>query len=64
MTNNFLLSDADRQLLLQLLERERSELAVEIHHCEVPEAKEVLRHRRDEIEKLAERVKNISTACV
>lgn len=54
------LSDTEHKILLQLLERERAELPVEIHHCDVPEAKDYLRLRLSEIDRLIEKAKKLA----
>lgn len=57
MENQSLFSITEQRLLLQLLERERAELPVEIHHCEVSDAKDYLRGRLHEIDKLIDKLK-------
>ncbi|HEY9756456.1 MAG TPA: hypothetical protein V6C97_14915 [Oculatellaceae cyanobacterium] len=60
MNTELSLSATEHKILLQLLERERAELPVEIHHCDVAEAKDYLRLRLSEIDRLIEKAKKLS----
>ena len=53
---------AEWKIVLQLLERERAELPVEIHHCDVSAAKEQLRSRLHEIDHLLEKTRGMVDA--
>ena len=50
------LSEAEWELVIALLERERSELPVEIHHCRNAVVREELRQRAEMVRCLLERV--------
>ncbi|MCC6862868.1 MAG: hypothetical protein IT158_30115 [Bryobacterales bacterium] len=50
------LSEAERQLLIELLERERADLPAEIHHTRTPEVKDRLHRRRELVDNLLARL--------
>lgn len=50
-------SEAERELLLELLERERSELPSEIRHCRVSEYREALHRKLETLDVLLAKVR-------
>lgn len=50
------LSEADLELILELLQRERGELPAEIHHCRVSSVREELRQRLQRVRRLLEQL--------
>jgi len=61
MTERPTLSDAEWELVTELLERERGELPVEIHHCRVTNYREELLSRQRLVEGLLERLQEHAT---
>ena len=51
------LNEEEREILVELLDRERSSLAVEIHHSRTAKFRDGLRHRFDVITTLMPRLK-------
>lgn len=62
MNNQSVFNPTECELLLQLLERERSELPVEIRHSGIPDAKEHLRHRLHDIDQLIAKMRMLPAA--
>jgi len=58
--NTFEFSDEERQLLLQLLDKERHELPSEIHHTDRCHVREDLKRRLQAVERLLERLQGIA----
>jgi hypothetical protein len=56
MFGTFTVSDAERRLLLELLQAERQELVPEIHHTDDRGFRDELRERQHMIEQLIERI--------
>jgi hypothetical protein len=50
------LSETEWALVIELLQREREELPVEIHHCRVASYREELRRRQEMVHGLLERL--------
>lgn len=55
MSSNFILSDEEWRLIRELLEREQSQLSVEIHHSRTGSFKHALRDRYDVISNILAR---------
>jgi hypothetical protein len=55
MPSNLMLSDEESQLIRELLEREQSQLSVEIHHSRTGSFKHALRDRYDVISNILTR---------
>ena len=51
------MSPAERDLLVELLEREQAELPVEIRHTRTAEFRDELHHRQDVVRGLLDRLK-------
>jgi hypothetical protein len=49
-------SEAERALVIQLLQAEHHDLPHEIHHCRVPGYREELQHRHEMVTSLLERL--------
>jgi len=58
--NTFEFSDEERQLILQLLDKERRELPSEIHHTDNRGVREQLKHRLQSVERLLERLQGVA----
>ncbi len=52
------LSDPEWTLVMELLERERTELPPEIHHTRTSTVKQALRERLEMVDRLLERLRN------
>jgi len=55
------LSESEWELVIQLLERERAELPVEIRHTRLSSVREELHLRRDMVAQLLERLGHLSS---
>ena len=55
------LSESEWELVIQLLERERAELPVEIRHTRMSSVREELHLRRDMVAHLLERLSRLSS---
>ncbi len=64
MYNDPKLSDEEWDLIVELLECERNELPVEIHHCRNATVREDLQQRADVVRRLLDRVRQIETVAV
>lgn len=53
------LSEAERQLLVELLQREKDDLPVEIHHTRTAAVREELSRRRELVRELLERMRSV-----
>jgi hypothetical protein len=62
MDEELRMSEAERALLVELLQREIEELHVEIHHSRVNSVKEELKQRRDLVRGLLERMQPVGAA--
>ena len=62
MNEELRLSEAERALLIQLLEHEVEELHVEIHHSRVNSVREELKQRRELARGLLERLQPAAVA--
>jgi hypothetical protein len=62
MKNPPTLTDEEWQLILELLERERSELPPEIHHTDTTEVLAALRQRLEKVERLIGRIREAMRA--
>ncbi len=51
------LSEAEWHLIVELLERERGELPVEIHHCQNDRIRTQLHHRAELVQGLLDRLR-------
>ena len=58
------LSDEEWDLIVELLECERNELPVEIHHTRNASVHEELQHRAEVVRKLLDRLRQIETTAV
>jgi hypothetical protein len=58
------LSDEEWDLIVELLECERNELPVEIHHTRNASVHEELQHRAEVVQKLLERLRRIESIAV
>jgi hypothetical protein len=56
------LSDEEWDLVVELLECERNELPVEIHHTRSSSVREDLQRRADIVRRLLERLRQVETA--
>jgi hypothetical protein len=56
MNEYFSLSHAERELLVELLQKERDDLPVEIRHTRVASYRDRLRHRRALVQELLDRM--------
>jgi hypothetical protein len=61
MTEQPQLTEAEWGLIIELLEREHSELPAEIHHTRTPSVRDELRARHTAVHELLDRVKAIVT---
>ncbi|HOA51610.1 MAG: hypothetical protein WBH86_06920 [Thermogutta sp.] len=52
------LSTEEWQLILELLERERADLHCEVRHARFYDVRELLRQKREAVEKLIERIES------
>ena len=55
------LSDEEWDLIVELLECERNELPVEIHHTRSASVREDLQHRAEVVRRLLERLRQVET---
>ena len=55
-------SEEERELLIRLLEQERSDLNPEIHHTDTSEVRDQLNRRKEMVEKLLHRLVRTLTA--
>lgn len=62
MNESTQLTDAERALVIELLQREMDELPVEIHHSRSTTVREELRHRRDAVKALLDRLQGAPAA--
>ena len=60
MQNAFEFSDEERQLLVQLLDKERRELPSEIHHTDNRNVREQLKRRLQSVEHLLDRLQGVA----
>lgn len=60
MYDPFTLSEAERALIVELLEQEERDLPAEIHHTRTSEVKEDLRRRLDMVHRLLERMRPVA----
>lgn len=60
MLGTFTVNDAERRLLLELLEAEREELIPEIHHTDDRGFRDELRERQHMVEHLIERLQGVA----
>jgi hypothetical protein len=58
------LSDEEWDLIVELLECERNELPVEIHHTRNASVHEELQHRADVVRRLLDRLRQMDAAAV
>jgi hypothetical protein len=56
MNERLELSRVEWELVVELLQRERDDLPVEIHHCRVASYRQDLRHRQEVVEGLLHRM--------
>ena len=61
MDEGLKLTEAERDLMIELLLREMEDLPVEIHHSQSSDLREALRHRRDLVRHLLERLQPAAT---
>jgi hypothetical protein len=57
MTHQLELSDPEWELLIELLEQERSELPSEVRHSRLANMRDGLRQREETVQKLLERMR-------
>lgn len=57
MTHQLELSDAEWELLIQLLERERGDLPSEVRHSRLRSTRDQLREREDTVHQLLDRLR-------
>jgi len=62
MVNEPSITVAEWKLLLHLLERERADLPVEIHHSSVADAREHLRQRMHLVDELLPKLRQLADA--
>ena len=55
-SSSLTLSSEERVILIELLDRERTNLPVEIHHTRTGKFREMLKHRLERVEAIFERL--------
>jgi hypothetical protein len=62
MSEQFSFSEEERELLIELLEREERELPSEIRHTRLTKYREGLHHRLDVVHNVLERMRTVAPA--